>query len=110
NSYSNGKRQVPDVALDANPATGYSIYTTSNAVTSWYLVGGTSAAAPAWAALTAVYNQFAAAKGKPNLGFANPTLYSTASNSQAHPAFHDVTTGTNLFYAATAGWDYATGW
>jgi Pro-kumamolisin, activation domain/Fibronectin type III domain/PQQ-like domain len=110
NSFSTGKRQVPDVSLDADPATGYSVYLTYLGTTGWNVIGGTSAAAPAWAAFTAVYNQFAAANGKPNLGFANPTLYTTASNSQPHPAFHDVTTGNNLFYSATTGWDYATGW
>src|SRR5438094_5055159 len=76
NGYSNGKRQVPDVSLDADPRTGYSVYVTHNGVTGWNVVGGTSAAAPLWAALTGVYNQYATASGKPNLGFANPTLYS----------------------------------
>src|SRR5205807_636828 len=75
NSYSNGKRQVPDVSLDADPQTGYSVYVTYNRSTGWNVVGGTSAAAPAWAAFTAVYNQYAAAYSKPNLGYANPTLY-----------------------------------
>ncbi|MDQ6721716.1 MAG: S53 family serine peptidase, partial [Candidatus Dormibacteraeota bacterium] len=83
NTYSNGKRQVPDVSLDADPQTGYSVYVTYNGSTGWNVVGGTSAAAPAWAAFTGVYNQYAAAYGKPNLGYANPTLYSTASNGQA---------------------------
>ena len=71
--------------------------------------GGTSAASPASAGFTAVYNQYAAANGKPNLGFANPTLYMTASHTQPYAAFHDVTAGNNLYYAATSGWDYATG-
>src|SRR5437868_12257089 len=84
NSYSNGKRQVPDVALDADPQTGYSVYVTYNRSTGWNVVGGTSAAAPAWAAFTGVYNQYAAAYGKPNLGYANSTLYSAGSVAQAY--------------------------
>jgi len=110
NSYSNGNRQVPDVASDADPATGVSIYTTINHQTGWTVVGGTSAAAPSWAAFAALYNQDATANGKPHLGFANPVLYGLAASPQASPAFHDITTGNNLFYNATAGWDYPTGW
>ncbi len=110
NAYSTGKRQVPDVSLDADPQTGYSVYITYNRSTGWNVVGGTSAAAPAWAAFTAVYNQYAAVYRKPNLGYANPTLYSTGSFAQAYPPYYDVTTGNNLFYAATAAWDYPTGW
>jgi kumamolisin len=110
NTYSNGKRQVPDVALDADPQTGYSVYVTYAGSTGWNVVGGTSAAAPVWAAFTGVYNQYAAANGKPNLGYANPTLYSTGSFAQAYPPYHDITTGDNLYYSTTAGWDYPTGW
>jgi kumamolisin len=109
NSYSNGKRQVPDVALNSDPRTGYSVYVTSGG-TGWTVVGGTSAAAPAWAAFTSVYNQYAAANGKPVLGFANPTLYDLGSNAQVYPPVHDITTGDNLYYPTTVGWDYPTGW
>jgi hypothetical protein len=110
NTYSTGKRQVPDVSLDADPQTGYSVYVTYNRSTGWNVVGGTSAAAPGWAAFTGVYNQYAAAYGKPSLGYANPTLYSTGSYAQAYPPYHDITTGDNLYYQTTTGWDYPTGW
>jgi subtilase family serine protease len=106
NSSSNGKRQVPDVASDSDPATGVSIFTQGT----WTVVGGTSAAAPSWAAFAGLYNQDAAANGRPRLGFANPALYSLAAGTQTFPAFHDVTTGNNLHYNATPGWDYPTGW
>ncbi|TMF13137.1 MAG: hypothetical protein E6I33_11330, partial [Chloroflexi bacterium] len=106
NSFSNGTRQVPDVASDADPATGVSIYSKG----AWTVFGGTSAAAPSWAAFAALYNQDAAANGKPHLGYANPALYQLAGGSQAFPAFHDLTTGDNLYYNATPGWDYASGW
>ncbi len=110
NTYSNGKRQVPDVSLDADPQTGYSVYVTYNGSTGWNVVGGTSAAAPAWAAFTGVYNQYAVAYSKPNLGYVNPTLYSTGSYAQAYSPYHDITTGDNLYYPTTANWDYPTGW
>ena len=42
-----GGRGVPDVAGNADPATGYQIYSGGTA----QVVGGTSAVAPLWAAL-----------------------------------------------------------
>ncbi|MER5523422.1 S53 family peptidase [Streptomyces sp. NPDC002677] len=96
-----GYRQVPDVSAHANPSPGVSIYSQG----SWSSVGGTSAAAPEWAAFAALYNQQAAAKGKANLGFANPALY-TASGT----GFHDITSGSNGAYSAASGWDFTTGW
>ncbi|WP_405995181.1 protease pro-enzyme activation domain-containing protein [Streptomyces sp. NBC_00986] len=96
-----GFRQVPDVSALANPSPGVSIYSQG----SWGTVGGTSAAAPEWAAFGALYNQRAAAAGKANLGFANPALY-TASGT----GFHDITSGSNGAYSAATGWDFTTGW
>lgn len=112
NPNSNQMRQVPDVALDADTRTGYSIYTTANGVAGWYVVGGTSAGAPAWAAFASVVNQyrFTAGGDRPAIGFANPALYRLGSATSPYPPFHDVTTGDNLYYQATAGWDFATGW
>jgi kumamolisin len=115
-------RQVPDVSLDADPLTGYSVYTclsTSISCTGsgagFRGVGGTSAGAPAWAAFTAIYNQYATCQGKSNLGFANPTLSSLGSNAQTFTPFNDVTTGDNkegtaLGYSAGANYDMVTGW
>ncbi|NEC86020.1 S53 family peptidase [Streptomyces sp. SID12501] len=96
-----GFRQVPDVSAHANPSPGVSIYSQG----SWASVGGTSAAAPEWAAFAALYNQQAAAAGKANLGFADPALY-TASGT----GFHDITSGSNGDYSAATGWDFTTGW
>ena len=36
-------------------------------------------------------------------------LYAIASTPQAAPPFHDITVGTNRYYPATPGWDFATG-
>ncbi|MBM7651265.1 S53 family peptidase [Neobacillus cucumis] len=105
NSYSNGKREVPDVSADADPNTGYSIYTGG----AWKVVGGTSAAAPLWAGIATLNNQFAAANGKSYLGQANPTLYKVFNTTQNYSAYHDITSGTNLYYPATAGYDMASG-
>lgn len=98
----NGKRQVPDVAALANPTPGVSIFSQG----SWGTVGGTSAAAPEWAAYAALVNQQAAAAGKPNLGFANPKIYSLGGGT----GFHDITSGSNGAFSAGTGWDFVTGW
>lgn len=105
NSYSNGKRQVPDVSADADPNSGYSIYSQG----SWGVVGGTSAAAPLWAGIATLNNSYAAANGKGNLGQANPTLYKIFANTQTYAAYHDITSGTNRYYPATSGYDEASG-
>ncbi|MGF1431077.1 S53 family peptidase [Kitasatospora sp. LaBMicrA B282] len=99
-------RTVPDVAAAADPATGWAIYTQG----SWAEIGGTSAAAPNWAAFTAVYDSEAKAKGKPSFGFANSRIYSLAESSAYNSAFHDVKTGNNGAYKAGTGYDEVTGW
>jgi kumamolisin len=105
--YSMSNRNVPDVALDADPNTGYAIYFEGQ----WQIFGGTSCAAPLWAAFTACVNQSLAEAKKPSLGFANPILYAIANSGMAYAAdFHDVTTGNNLFYSAGPGYDNASGW
>ena len=51
-----GKRATPDVSLDADPASGVSVYdsTRYQGQAGWFRVGGTSASAPMWAARSAV--------------------------------------------------------
>ncbi len=46
-----GKRATPDVSLDADPASGVSVYdsTKYQGQSGWWTVGGTSASAPMWA-------------------------------------------------------------
>jgi kumamolisin len=109
----NVKREVPDVSADADPATGYATYcTVTNAgcpSTGWITVGGTSAAAPLWAGSMALIDQYLQSLGKSIVGSANPVLYSLFNTPQQLLAFHDVTSGTNLKYAATPGYDMASG-
>ncbi len=107
-------RQVPDIALDANPNTGYIIKCTSVAShcprgIPWFPVGGTSAGAPLMAAITADANTYSLSlTGGHRMGFANPLLYSDPS------MFWDITQGANSIngsglYQAAAGYDPATG-
>ncbi len=103
---SKSHRNVPDVALDADPDTGYAIYYNG----SWQIFGGTSCAAPLWAAFTACVNQELATAQKPSLGFANPKFYAIGADAAYLTNFHDVTSGDNLYYHASAGYDNASGW
>jgi kumamolisin len=89
------RRGVPDVAGNADPATGYEVRVDGTAS----VIGGTSAVAPLWAALLARVNQLT---GKP-AGFLNPQLY---KNPQA---LRDITSGNNGDFAAASGWDACTG-
>jgi kumamolisin len=90
-------RGVPDVAGDADPATGYKVRVDGKDA----VFGGTSAVAPLWAALVARMNQ---KLGNP-IGFLNPVVYGAAGRS----AMHDITKGTNGAYKAAKGWDACTG-
>jgi subtilase family serine protease len=51
-----GARATPDVSLDADPASGVSVYdsTSYQGQKGWWRVGGTSASSPMWAARSAV--------------------------------------------------------
>ena len=104
--FSKTHRNVPDVSLNADPNTGYSIYYDGQ----WTIYGGTSCAAPLWAAFTACINQERIASQKPTLGFANPLLYAIGIGSSYTVNFHDITQGNNLYYSAGKGYDNASGW
>ena len=100
-------RNVPDVSLDADPNTGYSIYVGG----AWNVYGGTSCAAPLWAAFTALVNQQRATNALAPLGFADPPIYTVATGANYGLDFHDIADGsTNLYYPAVTGYDDATGW
>ncbi len=103
-------REVPDVAASADQAYGDIVYWSQAG--GWVQFGGTSMAAPLWAALVADIDQGCAAPA----GLLGPSLYAAGSAT----AFNDVTTGDNLLplldplstvaFPATAGYDLATGW
>jgi kumamolisin len=92
-------RGVPDVAANADPATGYRVRVHGKTT----VLGGTSAVAPLWAALVCRLTQ---ALGRP-LGLLQPVLYAAAGT--ANPGFRDVTDGVNGAYTAASGWDPCTG-
>jgi uncharacterized protein (TIGR03437 family) len=117
-------RDVPDLSLAASPDhDGYFVFTGG----SLQVFGGTSVAAPSFAGITVLLNQYQVSKGiqsSPGQGNINPALYSLAQTNPS--AFHDVTTGNNVVtvacshrtivcsntpvgYYAGAGFDEATG-
>ena len=85
------RRCVPDVALNADPQTGVRVLVNGKTWT----VGGTSAAAPLFAA-------YLARTQPPN--YVNPALYGAT-----RAAFNDVLLGSNGLYAAMVGYDKCTG-
>ena len=101
-------RGVPDVAGDADPASGYQIFLNGGRTT----IGGTSAVAPLMAGLIAMINEAATKKFGKTAGFINPIIY--AANPQ-NP-FRDITEGNNDIngnlgglYTAGPGWDACSG-
>lgn len=120
-------RNIPDVSAEANTDN----YFCANGSCQGG-IGGTSLAAPRWAAFVALINQQAtgnatASGTNPTLGFLNPTIYSLNSANYAD-SFHDITTGNNatntscspgtlgclasgvVGFDAVTGFDLVTGW
>ena len=107
-------RQVPDVAGPSDPNSGFMICQTPPGSSSPVCEGGnggTSAAAPFWAASMLLVQQYATKHGAGALArcFAGPILYDLAATKQPVPPFHQVAFGNNGYYPASAGWNYATG-
>ncbi len=98
------RRGLADVAFNADPATGYYV----RAGGRWQQYGGTSAAAPCWAALLALANQSRARVGLPPVGPVAPLLCELAAEESG--ALRDVVAGENQVYRAGPGWDALTGW
>jgi kumamolisin len=94
-------RGVPDVAGNADPATGYQVIVDGQA----QVYGGTSAVAPLWAALIARLAQGASKR----LGPLPPALYRGIAPGTEVPGFRDITSGSNGAYSAARGWDPCTG-
>jgi subtilase family serine protease len=107
-----GRRTVPDVAFDADPATGVAVYDSYNngSSTPWGQVGGTSLAAPCWGGLIAITNEGLAENGLPSLDGPTQTLPDLYNLYLRKPGdFHDITSGSNGAYSAGPGYDEVTG-
>ena len=91
-------RLVPDVAAVADPFTGVRIVYEQEP----RLGGGTSQAAPIWAALTVLMNQYLRRTAASRVGDLNPLLYRVAAGSKL-PGFRDVNLGGNAVDVSTRG-------
>ena len=105
-------RTGPDVAYDADPNTGVSVYDSygNSSSAPWSQYGGTSAAAPQWAGLIAIADQGRALAGLGSLDGITQTLPKLYTLPAAD--FHDVTSGSSAGsprYNAQAGYDLVTG-
>ncbi len=96
-----GGRGVPDVAGNADPTTGYQVYSDGTA----QVVGGTSAVAPLWSALI---SRLAQATGQ-RFGLIQPALYAGITPGVDVAGFNDITSGNNGAYSAGPGWDACSG-
>ncbi|OBF28215.1 peptidase S53 [Mycobacterium sp. ACS1612] len=98
------RRLAPDVSAVADPFTGVRIvFNQQDAVGA-----GTSQAAPIWAALTVLMNQYLVANGGQKLGNINPLLYRVAAGAN-RPAFRDISFGGNAVDLSQPGYDMVTG-
>lgn len=95
-------RGLPDVAGDADPASGYKVRVDGQNM----VIGGTSAVAPLMAGFIALMNE---KNGKP-AGFINPKIYIDQSGCRDITVGDNITTSTKQGYKAGKGWDACTGW
>lgn len=107
-------RNVPDVAMEGDFDNYYCDLGTCSGG-----AGGTSFAAPRWAAFMALLNQQAVETGAApagGLGFINPAIYSIGKGTNYGADFHDIISGNNdsanqpAWYSAVSGFDLVTGW
>jgi kumamolisin len=100
-------RNGPDVSANAD----FTFYTCANQTACRAnAYGGTSFAAPMWAAFTALINQQRIQRGAPKVGFINPKIYAENVTSRYATGFHDVLRGKAGDNPALKGYDLATGW
>jgi hypothetical protein len=113
NQGSTTMRNIPDVAMVADNV--LVIYDSLGNPTNNF-VGGTSVSSPLWAGFMALINQQGTLRGRPPVGFLNPTIYALGKSTNYAAAMNDITTGNNTssssptrFFAAS-GFDLCTGW
>jgi subtilase family serine protease len=86
-------RNIPDVSAEANTDNYFCADGSCQGG-----IGGTSLAAPRWAAFVSLINQQAAGNastsGNPTLGLLNPTIY-TLSSGNYGDVFHDIVSGSD---------------
>ena len=103
-------RNFPDVAL-----VGDNILVVASGGVQIIGVGGTSCAAPLWAAVTAMINQQSSNLGRAPIGFINPTIYALSKGLYYGSVFNDITAGSSIWsgsptqFIAVTNYDLCTG-
>lgn len=104
-------RNVPDISMNADPYTGYSVYFSlpvgdgdDSIDTGWASYGGTSFVSPQLAGLSALINS----ANNDRVGFWNPQLYrfATSANSPLHPLNDQGADNDNVFFTGQPGTVY----
>jgi subtilase family serine protease len=102
-------RNVPDVAFDANPLTGFPIYYAGTWNNPWNPLGGTSLASPLFGVALLQINSVTGNRS----GLAAQSLYGLFKKDDykkgAVTYFHDITSGSNGIFSAAPGYDRVTG-
>jgi subtilase family serine protease len=95
-------RGADDIAADADPNTGASVYTTTSyqGFNGWLVVAGTSLACPVIAGCAN-----ASGTNRSSSQAQNAAFYGGIGG----PNFHDITSGSAGSFSAQTGWDYPTG-
>jgi subtilase family serine protease len=122
-TYANGTTFTPTMRCDSDVSYDSGVYgglaacpwsATSPGTYIYYIIGGTSAGSPFWAALTAIADQYLGH----SIGYLNPLLYFNRGFFYSTGAIHDITKGDNTYptgftgilgFEATKGWDAPTG-
>lgn len=98
-------RGTPDISFDSNPTSGVWVFDTNPVLgTGWFIVGGTSVAAPSLAGIVNAANGF-----RTSSQAENQEIYSHMSDGSQ---FSDITLGDcglNISNFAVDGWDFCTG-
>jgi subtilase family serine protease len=109
-------RTTPDISYNGSINGGVLVTYSALGTPLLFIVGGTSAGSPQWAAIGALANQYSAKHGHGPLGFINPALYQLAESGSYGNDFHDITVGNNRLvgtpvgFNAAPGYDAASGW
>ncbi|MCW8807545.1 MAG: S53 family peptidase [Rhodanobacter sp.] len=98
-------RNVPDISLNADPETGYAMYSSTDG--GWGSSGGTSFVAPQLNGISALLTQ----SSRHRIGFWNPHVYLLHAifGSGRYTAFRDIRTGDDWFYDGEPGYDPGAG-
>jgi subtilase family serine protease len=95
-------REVPDVSLNADPNSGYSEYCTDASggcpSSGWFQIGGTSCAAPFWAAIAELADSF----GHERVGLADIDLYNLNNPTGYSTTLHDMVGGGHYTFDGTS--------